>query len=132
MRDSKVDYEEQCRTKANEGDLQEAMLICKKAINENKINPKYYYLLANIEQELGNTENSIITLKKAIYLDSNFVMAYFDLGNLLLKLGKNKEALKNFDNVNMLLKEFKEDQSIPSTESITAGMLNHFIANISK
>jgi len=130
--DYKVDYEQQCRTKANEGNLNEAILICKKAINQNKVNPIYYHLLASIEQELGNINDAIDALKIAIYLDSNFIMAYFDLGNLLLKLGKNKEALKNFDNVNMLLQGFEEEQNIPSTEFITAGMLKHFITNILK
>ena len=128
----KVDYEEQCRIKANEGDLEKALLFCKKAINQNKVNPIYYHLLASIEQELGNINNAIDALKKAIYLDSNFIMAYFDLGNLFLKIGKNKEAIKNFDNANMLLQGFQEEQNIPSTESITAGMLKHFITNILK
>jgi len=128
----KVDYEEQCRIKANEGDLEKALLFCKEAIKQNKVNPIYYHLLASIEQELGNINNAIDALKKAIYLDSNFIMAYFDLGNLFLKIGKNKEAIKNFDNANMLLQGFQEEQNIPSTESITAGMLKHFITNILK
>ena len=128
--DYKVDYEEQCRAKANEGNLEEAILICKKAINQNKVNPIYYHLLASIEQELGNVNDAISALKKAIYLDSNFIMAYFDLANLLLKLGKNKEALKNFENVNTLLQGFQEEQNVPSTEFITAGMLKNFITNI--
>lgn len=128
----KFDYEKQCRLKANEGDLEKALLLCKKTINQDKINPIYYHLLASIEQELGNIKNAIDALKKAIYLDSNFIMAYFDLGNLFLKLGKDKEALKNFNNVNILLRGFQEEQNIPSTESITAGMLKHFITNILK
>lgn len=126
-----INYEELCLRKADEGNLEEALEICKKAINENKVNPKYYYLLANIEQELGNVSNAIDALKKAIYLNSNFVMAYFDLGNLFLKLGRNREALKNFQNVNMLLDEFTEEQSIPSAD-VTAGMLKHFVENIIK
>lgn len=130
--ESKINYEEQCRLKANEGELEKALLLCKEAINQNKVNPVYYHLLANIEQELGDIKSAVDALKKAIYLDPNFVMAYFDLGNLFLKLGKNKEALKNFDNVNILLKEFQEEQNIPNTESVTAGMLKHFVKNILK
>ena len=128
----KINYEEQCRLKANEGELEKALLLCKEAINQNKVNPIYYHLLANIEQELGDIKSAVDALKKAIYLDPNFVMAYFDLGNLFLKLGKNKEALKNFDNVNILLEEFQDEQNIPNTEAITAGMLKHFVENILK
>lgn len=50
MTECKVDYEEQCRIKANEGDLEKALLFCKEAINQNKVNPIYYHLLASIEQ----------------------------------------------------------------------------------
>lgn len=130
--ENKINYEEQCRLKANEGELEKALLLCKEAINQNKVNPVYYHLLANIEQELGDIKSAVDALKKAIYLDPNFVMAYFDLGNLFLKLGKNKEALKNFDNVNILLKEFQDEQNIPNTESVTVGMLKHFVENILK
>lgn len=130
--ENKINYEEQCRLKANEGELEKALLLCKEAINQNKVNPVYYHLLANIEQELGDIKSAVDALKKAIYLDPNFVMAYFDLGNLFLKLGKNKEALKNFDNVNILLKEFQDEQNIPNTESVTVGMLKHFVKNILK
>lgn len=132
VNDQEVDYEELCREKANQGNLQEALTICEKAISQNKVNPRYYYLFASIEQELGNIEDAVDALRKTIYLDSNFVMAYFDLGNLLLKLGKNREAFKSFDNVNMLLQEFKEEQSIPNAEAVTAGMLKYFVANILK
>lgn len=128
----KVDYEEQCRLKANEGELEKALLLCKEAINQNRVNPIYYHLLASIEQELGNIKSATDALKKAIYLDPNFVMAYFDLGNLFLKLGKNKEALRNFQNVNNLLDGLQDEQNIPNTESITAGMLKHFVKNILK
>lgn len=130
--EDKVNYEEQCRLKADEGELENALLLCKEAINQNKVNPIYYHLLASIEQELGNIKSAIDALKKAVYLDPNFVMAYFDLGNLFLKLGKNKEALKSFDNVNILLEEFEDEQNIPNTESITVGMLKHFVQNILK
>jgi chemotaxis protein methyltransferase CheR len=128
--DTKVDYETTCREKANEGNLIEAKEICKKAIEQNKVKPEYYYLLASIEQEQGNLKEAVNALKKTIFLDSNFIMAYFDLGNLFLKQGKSKEALKNFQNVNMLLEMVDDEFDIPHVEDMTAGILKSFIKNM--
>ena len=101
------EFESLSRSFANEGKLEEALEYCKKAINEDKINPVYYHLLAGIQQEQGNISEAIVSLKKAIYLDSDFIMAYFDLGNLNLKQEKFKEAFKNFENVHTLLRRLQ-------------------------
>lgn len=126
-----VEVEDLCRSFANEGKLLEALEWCKKAIDKDKINPIYYQLLANIEQELGNVSEAIEALKKAVFLDSNFIMAYFNLGNLNLKQQKFKEALKNFDNVRSLLENFQEKDVIPSSGEMTVGMLKQIISNVS-
>ena len=62
---------------ANLGKLDEAKKWCRQAINAEKLRPSYYYLLASIYQEQGNLNESVKLLKKAIYLDSKFVMAHF-------------------------------------------------------
>ncbi|QXM06195.1 CheR family methyltransferase [Crassaminicella indica] len=115
---------------ANEGNLEEAIRWCKKAIAIDKINPLYYYLLASIQQEQGNVDEAIISLKKAIYIDSDFIMAYFDLGNLYLKRGKYKKAFKNFDNVCILLNHLNQDDIIPNSEEITVGALKEIIQSL--
>jgi chemotaxis protein methyltransferase CheR len=130
--DEKIDYEAICRQKANEGDLIEAKAMCEKAIEQNKVKPEQYYLLATIEQELGNFKQAVDALKRAIFLDSNFIMAYFDMGNLFLKQGKIKEALKNFQNVELLLGKVEDEYEIPNVEDLTAGILKSFIKNILK
>lgn len=120
-----------CRSFANEGKLLEALEWCKKAIDKDKINPVYYQLLANIEQELGNFSEAIKALKKAVFLDSSFIMAYFNLGNLNLKQKKLKEAFKNFENVRALLENFEEKDIVPCSEEMTVGMLKQIIDNLS-
>ncbi|MTK10925.1 MAG: hypothetical protein F8N39_02085 [Clostridiaceae bacterium] len=124
------DFEFLCRSSANEGNFEEALKWCEKAISSDKINPYYYYLLASIQQEHGNIDEAIISLKKSIYLDSDFIMAYFNLGNLKLKQGKNKEAYKNFENAVMLLNKSSEEDIVPYSEEMTVGMLKQIISNI--
>lgn len=125
------EVEDLCRSFANEGKLLEALEWCKKAIDKDKINPVYYQLLANIEQELGNFSEAVKALKKAVFLDSSFIMAYFNLGNLNLKQKKLKEAFKNFENVRALLENFEEKDIVPCSEEMTVGMLKQIIDKVS-
>lgn len=124
------DFEFLCRSSANEGNFQEALKWCEKAISSDKINPYYYYLLASIQQEQENIDEAIISLKKSVYLDSDFIMAYFNLGNLKLKQGRHKEAYKSFENAGMLLNKLSEEDIVPYSEEMTAGMLKQIISNI--
>lgn len=128
--DKKENFEALCRSCADEGKLEEAIQWCEKAILRDKINPIYYHLLASIQQEQGELDKAVDSLKKAIFLESTFLIAYFDLGNLNLKRGKYKEACKNFKNVQALLNNFAEDEIIPYSGEMTAGMLKMVIENI--
>ncbi|WFD11282.1 CheR family methyltransferase [Tepidibacter hydrothermalis] len=124
------EFETIARSFANEGKLEEAIEWCKKAISVDKINPFYYYLLASIQQEQGDINEAVISLKKVIYLDHNFIMAYFDLGNLNLKQDKYIQASKNFKNTLVLLDNLNEDDIVPYSEEMTVGVLKCMIKNI--
>lgn len=129
-KDEKEDFEALSRCCADEGKLEEAIQWCEKAILKDKINPRYYHLLASIQQEQGELDKAVASLKKAIFLESTFLIAYFDLGNLNLRIGKYKEAYKNFENVQVLLNNFVEDEVIPHSGEMTAGMLKMVIESI--
>ncbi len=133
VQDNKEDvqaFERLSRSFANEGNLEEAIKWCKKAISIDKINPYYYYFLASIQQEEGDIVQAIAALKKAIYLDADFIMAYFDLGNLNLKREKYKEAAKNFETAYELLNYFREEDTVPHSEEMTVGALKQIIKNM--
>jgi len=80
-----------------------------------------YYLRAMILQELGRTEEAITSLKKALYLDPEFVLAYFALGILSIRQGRVKESEMYFRNTISLLKDRDERDIIPDSEGMTAG-----------
>ena len=67
------------------------------------------------------------SLKKALYLDRNFVLAHFALANLSLRSGKMADARKHFSNVTEILSGYKPDDIIPESEGITAGRLAEII-----
>lgn len=115
------------RTYANKGDLAKAALWCEKAIATDKLNPSFHYLLSTIMAELGRVEEAVAALKNVLYLDYNFVLAYFSLGNINCQLGKLKESKKNFDNAISLLSGMQTEEIVPESDGITAGRLMEII-----
>ena len=115
------------RIRANAGKLADASDLCEKAIAGDKLNPGYQYLRATIQQELGLIDESIASLKRALYLDQNFVLAHFSLGNLALRQGKGREAGRHFENALSALKTLGRDDILPESEGVTAGRMEEII-----
>lgn len=108
---------------ANEGKLDDALHYCREAIDADNLNPGYYYLQSAILKEKGFAKETMESLKKAVYLDSNFALAYFAMGNLALSSGNRTEAEKHFNNALLLLKKHRPEETLPESEGMTAGRL---------
>lgn len=124
---SSADLSLLARAHANLGRLTDAFESCKKAIAADRLNPALYYLQATIQQEQGEMEAATASLKQALYLDQDFVLAHFALGNLSRRRGKWKESLKHYDNAATLLKSYKQEEVLPDSEGLTAGRLSEII-----
>jgi len=118
------------RTCANEGRLSEAVEWCERAIAANKLNPAHHYLLATIQQERGHSEAVVQSLRRALYLDPNFVLAYFALANLRLAQGQRPEAERHFEVARTLLQTQSAEEILPESEGLTAGRLGEIITSI--
>jgi chemotaxis protein methyltransferase CheR len=93
----------------------------------DKCNSRLHYLLATILEEQKQIDDARVSLKKALYLDRNFVLAHFALASLSLRSGKAAEARKHFGNVAEILSGYKPDEIIPESEGITAGRLAEIV-----
>ncbi len=111
------------RSLANRGKLTEAWAACEQAITADRLNPGLYYLGATILQELDRKDEAMASLKRALYLDPGFVLAYFTLGTLLLRQGNTLAAKKSFENVLALLSSYEQEDMMPESEGLTAGRL---------
>ncbi len=112
---------------ANQGKLNDAISWCEKAISVDKLNPEFHHLRAIILQEQGQLEGAIASLKRALYLDSNFVLAHFMLGNLAHQAGRHKESRKYFENALSLLSRYDLDVVVDAADGLTAGRLKELI-----
>jgi len=120
------------RACANQGKLAEAQKWCEKAIIADKLTPGLHYLLATILQEQDRAGEAVVSLKRALYLDQNYVLAHFALGNLARQQGNLKESAKHFDNALRILRGYDPKDVLPESEGITAGRLSEIIASLIK
>ena len=115
---------------ANQGRLAEALEWCEKAIAAEKLDPARHYLLATIRQERGEAEAAAEALKRALYLDPDFALAHFALGNLRLSQGRRREAERHFDNTLALLCARPHEEVLPESDGLTAGRLAEIIGSV--
>ena len=108
---------------ANLGRLEKAIKWSRQAVNTEKLNPGHHHLLSTIYQEQGDIKGSIRSLKHALYLDPEFVLAHFALGNLTFKEGRFSESMKHFKNSRALLLSMEPEGILPYSDGMTAGRL---------
>ncbi len=115
------------RIHANQGDLAGAREWCVQAIDADRLNPVGHYLMAIVLLEQGQIDGSVQELKRTLYLDPDYVLAYFTLGNLYWQQGRYKEAGKHFENALLLLNARPPEEPLTEAEDMTAGRLAEII-----
>lgn len=120
----------QARACADLGRLAEAVEWCAKAIAADKMNPTHYYLLATIEQERGQGDAAERALGRALYLEPDFILAHFALGNLCLAAGRRPQARRHFANALTLLRACPADALLPEADGLSSGRLVEIISAV--
>jgi len=128
----KVDLSEEeqmilIRAYANTGKLSDALSTCQKAITLHKLDAKMHYLCATILQELNQTDEAIASLKRAIYVDPDFVLPYYSLGNIFLSRGNLSGAKKYYKNILAIIDKCNQDEILPESEGLTASRFKEII-----
>ena len=118
------------RALANQGRLAEAMTWCDRWIAADKLDPSGHYLRAVILQELGEHEKARQSLHRTLYLQPDFVLAYFALGNLARGQGQSAEADKHFATALRLLQGRQPGDPLPESDGLTAGRLAEIISSL--
>jgi chemotaxis protein methyltransferase CheR len=116
------------RCLANQGRIAAALEWADKAIAVDKLNPELYYLRATIFQEEGDISRAVASLKQALYLDQEYVLAHFALGTLTLQQGKKREADRYFENACSLLEARPSDEAVTGSDGMTVARLSEIIA----
>lgn len=120
------------RSYANIGRLVEAREYCEKAIARDRLNEENHYLLSIILEQQGDTDAAIQSLKHALFIDHNYLLAYFALGNLCRRSGDHRESERNFSNALRLLERRPPEEVLPEADGMTAGGLAELIRGMAE
>ncbi|MBI4534193.1 MAG: tetratricopeptide repeat protein [Candidatus Melainabacteria bacterium] len=118
------------RVYANEGKLDQALAWATKATASDTLNPVCHYLQAIILQEQGKMSEALLHLKKCLYLDHDFVLAHFALGNQAYRKDKTSQAKKHFDNAQSSLRKYNPEEVLLEAEGLTAQRLSEIITSL--
>jgi chemotaxis protein methyltransferase CheR len=115
------------RSLANIGQLENALSTCNEAIASYKLSSGLYFLRASILQELDKSSEAIASLKQAIYIDQDYIMGHFALGNLFIRQGNTKNARRYFNNVLDLLGKCGNDDILPESEGLSVKYIREIL-----
>ncbi|MBI3653160.1 MAG: hypothetical protein HY231_19200 [Acidobacteria bacterium] len=111
------------KLKADSGEYAQARQCCQDYINQTPDQIEGYYLLALICQAEGKLEAAVEALRRALFLDSSFVMGHWSLGLLYRKLGEQRSARLHLTRVKKLLTALPGDSEVAHSEGQTAARL---------
>jgi len=120
------------RAYANLGRFPEARELCEQAIAADRLSAQNHYLLSIILEQQGNAAAAATSLRHALFIDHDYLLAYFALGNLCRQAGDEGEAERNFANALRLLEKRDPHEVLPEAEGMTAGRLAHMIRAMTK
>lgn len=115
------------RASANQGRLADASRWCEAAVAANKVDPGLRYLLASVLDEQGLAAPAVAALKQALYLDQDFILAHYALGNLYRRLDHPALARRHFSHARQLLRQLPSGAALPDAEGLSAGRLAEII-----
>ena len=116
------------RALADQGRPSEALPWCDRWIAADKLNPSAHYLRAVILLELADRTRARQSFEHAVYLQPDFVLAHYALGNVARGLGKADQADRHFANARRLLAILPPAALLPESDSLTAGALSATMA----
>ncbi len=118
------------RLRANQGKFNDALQLTEEALSIDQLDAGIHYLMANIHEEQGHIEKAYKALTIALYLQPDFALTHFNLGNIARKLNKNKESKKYYQNTIDLLQGFQKNDSLPYSDGLTAGRLSEIAKSL--
>ncbi len=126
--DHAADLARAARTSANQRRFPEALAHCDELVALNKCDAYAHYLRAGILAEADAPEAAIEALKRVLYLEPDFILAHFALGNFYRLNGDSDRAARHFAHALDLARQQPPDQLVPASDGLTAGQLAQTLA----
>jgi chemotaxis protein methyltransferase CheR len=111
------------RAQLDRGDTVEALASCQRLIAADQLNPLAHFYHALAADQQGSVSETEQALRRAIYLDRDFILAHYHLGLLLQRKSEAHAARRSFRNVLALLKRRDANEIFADADGLTVGAL---------
>ena len=111
------------RILADKGRHDEALQWALKAKDLDRTAPEPLYLAALISSETGDEREAAASLRSALFLAPDFVMAHYALASLAMKSGRDADSERHLRNAEALLSSLPPDAPLREGDGLCAGDL---------
>lgn len=115
---------------ANVGRYSDALKLCKEIYKLNSMRPDLHYLHALILIEFKEFEEAKNELRKALYLDNNFIPAYLELITMKIQEGKKSKAIKICDQAISVMEISSNYAFIPMFKNFHQDDIKKYLLNL--
>ena len=113
----------EARHYADRGEWANAIQCCDQLLKKDNLNPNIHLYQALILEQMGKHAEAELSLRRAIYLDRQSVLAHYYLGLFLQSRTDSRPAARSFENALELLRSHQATETFANADGITAGEL---------
>lgn len=111
------------RSRLNRGQWEAAAEGCRRLATVERLNPLLHFYHALVAEQTGKHGEAEQALRRAMYLDRNFVLAHYYLGLVLMRNHNSLAAERSFRNVLSLLSQRDAAETFPDADGLTVAAL---------
>ena len=111
------------RLQADRGEWEKPLECCEELLEKDNLNSAVHFYHALILEQMSRHAEAEQSLRRAIYLDRQFIMAHYYLGLFLQTRGDPRQAARSFENALELLDRQCDAGTIADADGITAAEL---------
>ncbi len=108
---------------ADRGAWENAAQCCEELLGEDNLKANVHFYHALVLQQMSKHVEAESSLRRALYLDRQSVLAHYYLGLLLQSKGDPRQAARCFENTLNLLQSRHDADSFPDADGVTASEL---------
>lgn len=118
----------QAKQAADTGNWRDALVYLAQAEEEDKFQPQVYHLRGLIQRHIGDTDGALASLRQAIYCDTSFALAHYELGEIYETTSKRRQAARCWRLAQEAIAGLKPDDPVPFADDMTVRMLQDLLA----
>jgi chemotaxis protein methyltransferase CheR len=115
------------RRLANQGQAAAATRCLEQAIAAGPPTAELYHAKALIAMESGDQRDAMQNLKRAIYLQPDFILAHYLMGVLQSAQNRRDEAIRQFEATDELLAGLTDEDIIPGSDGLHTSYLRESV-----